>query len=62
VPDKSLYFGVAKLSPPPEPYNPEVDLALKGAFNVIIIANVAIDEVMDRHLNEAAERVLKEED
>jgi hypothetical protein len=62
VPDKSLYFGVAELSPPLEPYNPEVDLALKGALNVIIIANVAIDEIMDRLLNKAAERVLKEDD
>ena len=28
--DKDLYFGDAELSPPPEPYNPEADPALKG--------------------------------
>jgi hypothetical protein len=42
VPDKSLYFGVAELSPPPEPYYPEVDPALKGALDVIRIANEAL--------------------
>jgi hypothetical protein len=60
--DKNLYFGVAELSPPSEPYNPEADLALKGALDVIRIANEAIDEGVDRLLNEATEKILKEDD
>jgi hypothetical protein len=46
--DQNLYFGVAKLSPPPEPYNPKVDPALKGALDVIQIANEVLDKVVDR--------------
>jgi hypothetical protein len=57
-----LYFGVAKPSPPPEPYNPDDDPALKGTFDEIRIANAAIDEAVNRLLNEAAERVLKKDD
>jgi hypothetical protein len=55
VPDKSLYFCVAELSPPPEPYNPKVDPALKGSLDVIRIANATIDEAVNRLLNEVAE-------
>jgi hypothetical protein len=62
VPDKSLYFGVAELSPPPEPYNPEANPSLKGALDVMRITNEAIDEAMDRFLNEAVEKVLKWDD
>ena len=62
MPDKSLYFGVAELSPPPEPYNFEVDPSLKSALNVIRIANEAIDKAVDSLLNEAVEKVLKEDD
>jgi hypothetical protein len=60
--DKNLYFGVAELFPPPEPYNPNTDPALKGTLDEIRMANAAIDEVVERLLNEAAERILKEED
>jgi hypothetical protein len=60
--DKSLYFDVAELSPPPKPYNLEADPALKGTLDVIRIANEAIDEAVNRLLNEDAERVLKEDD
>jgi hypothetical protein len=35
---------------------------MKGALDVINIANEAIDEVVDRLLHEAAEKVLKEDD
>jgi hypothetical protein len=59
---KSLYFGVAELSPPPKPYNPEANPSLKGALDVIRITYEAIDEVVDRLLNEAVEKVLKEDD
>jgi hypothetical protein len=56
-----LYFGVAKLSPPPEPYNPEVDPSLKGALDIIRVANEAVDEGVQRLLDEAAEKVLKDD-
>jgi hypothetical protein len=59
---KNLYFGVAELSPPPEPYNPDTDPALKGTLNDIRIVNATTDEAVNILLNEAAERVLKEED
>jgi hypothetical protein len=62
VSNKNLYFGVAKLSPPPKPYNPDTDPALKGTFDEIKIVNAAIDEVVEKLLNEAVEGVLKKDD
>ena len=62
VSDKNLYFGVAELSPPLESYNPDNDPALKGTLDEIRIANAAIDEAVERLLNEAIERVLKKDD
>jgi hypothetical protein len=56
-----LYFDAAELSPPPKPYNPEVDPSLKGALDIIRIANEAVDEAVNRLLNEAADKVLKED-
>jgi hypothetical protein len=38
------------MSPPPEPYSPEADPALKGTLDVIRIANEAIDEAVNRLL------------
>ena len=54
-------YGAAKLSPPPEPYDPEADLSVKEALNIIKIANDAIDEAINRFLNEAGDKVLKED-
>ena len=56
-----MYYGVAELSPPPEPYDPKADPSLKGALEVIRMANEVVDEAVDRLLNEAAEKVLKED-
>jgi hypothetical protein len=50
-----------ELSPPPEPYNPDADPAMKETLDIIRIANEAADETVDRLLNEAAEKVLKED-
>jgi hypothetical protein len=56
-----LCFDAAKLSPPPEPYDLETDPSVKEALDVIRIANDAIDEAFDKLLNEAADKVLKED-
>jgi hypothetical protein len=50
-----------ELSPLPEPYNPLADPEMKEALDVISIANSIIDEVVDKLLNEAAEKILIEE-
>jgi hypothetical protein len=52
---------IAELSPLPEPYNPLADLEMKEALDIIGIANSIIDEVVDKLLNEAAEKILSEE-
>jgi hypothetical protein len=57
----NIFYDVAELSPPPEPYNHEADLAMKEALDMIRIANVAVDEAVARLLNEAAKKVLKED-
>jgi hypothetical protein len=56
-----LYFNVAKLSSPPEPYDHETDPSVKRALDMIRIANEAIDKVVDKLLNEATDKVLKED-
>jgi hypothetical protein len=48
-------------TPPPEPYNPEGDPTMKEALDVMKIANKVVDEVVDRLLYEAAEKILKED-
>jgi hypothetical protein len=55
----NIFFLAAGVSPPPEPYNPEVDPVMKEALDVMKIANEVVDEVVDRLLHEAAEKVLK---
>jgi hypothetical protein len=50
-----------ELSPLPEPYDPQADPVMKEALDVMSIANSIIDEVVDRLLNEAAEKILKED-
>jgi hypothetical protein len=49
------------LSPLPEPYSPLADPDTKEALDVTSIANSIIDEVVDKLLNEAAEKILKED-
>jgi hypothetical protein len=57
----NTFFIASKLSSPPEPYNPEADLAMKETLYIIRITNEAVDEAVDRLLNEAAEKLLKED-
>jgi hypothetical protein len=54
---QSHFFIAARLSPPSEPYNPEDDPVMKEALDIMKIAN----EVVDRLLHEAAEKILKED-
>jgi hypothetical protein len=51
---------IAELSPLPEPCNPLADLVMKEALDIMSIANSIIDEVVDKLLNEAKEKILKE--
>jgi hypothetical protein len=51
---------IAELSPLPEPYNPLADPVMKEALDIMSVANSIIDKVVDRLLNEAAEKILKE--
>jgi hypothetical protein len=57
----TCYFTSSELSPPPEPYDPEADPAMKAGLETIKIAEEAIDEAVNKLLNEAAEKILKED-
>jgi Cu2+-containing amine oxidase len=52
---------VAELPPPPEPFDPLSNSEMKKAIEIINIAESIVDEVVNKLLNEAAEKVLKEE-
>jgi hypothetical protein len=56
-----LFFITAGLSPPPKPCNSEADPVMKEALDVMKIANEVVDEVVDRLLHKAAEKILKED-
>jgi hypothetical protein len=58
--DRYLCFNAAELSLPLEPYNPEANPSVKEALDIIKIASDAIDKAVDKLLNEAADKVLKE--
>jgi hypothetical protein len=51
----------AELSLPPEPYDPLADPEMKESLDIISMAESIIDEVVNKLLNEVAEKVLKEE-
>jgi hypothetical protein len=57
----NLFFTTAELSPPPESYDPKADPAMKAALETIRIAEEAVDEAVNKLLNEAAEKILKED-
>jgi hypothetical protein len=57
-----LIFSItAELPPPPEPFDPLADPETKKAIEIINIVESIVDEVVNKLLNEAAEKVLKEE-
>jgi hypothetical protein len=49
------------MSPLSEPYNPLADLEMKEALDVMSIPNSIIDEVVDKLLNEATEKIPRED-
>jgi hypothetical protein len=51
----------AELSPLLEPYDRLVDPEIKEALDVMSLANSIIDEVVDKLLNEATKKILREE-
>jgi hypothetical protein len=57
----NIFYDVAELSSPPEPYDPEVDPTMKEALDIIKIANEVVDEAINRLLSEVAKKVLKED-
>jgi hypothetical protein len=58
-----LIFSVAaELPPPPEPFDPLADPETKKAIEIINMAEAIVDEVVTKLLNEAAEKVLNEEE
>jgi hypothetical protein len=59
--DQYIFLIIAELSPPPKPYNHEADPTMKEALDIMKIANEVVDDVVDRLLLEAAEKVLKED-
>jgi hypothetical protein len=46
---------------PPEPFDPLADPKMKEALEIINMAESIVDEVVNKLLNEVAEKVLKEE-
>jgi hypothetical protein len=57
-----LIFSIAaELPPPSEPFDPLVDPEMKKAIEIINISEYIVDEVVNKLLNEVAEKVLKEE-
>jgi hypothetical protein len=58
-----LIFSVAdELPPPPEPFDPLADPETKKAIKIINMAEAIVDEVVTKLLNEAVEKILKEEE
>jgi hypothetical protein len=59
--DWLIFSTVAELSPPPEPFDPLADPEMKKALEIINMAESIVDEVVNKLLNEVAEKILKED-
>jgi hypothetical protein len=57
-----IFSIVVELPPPPESFDPLADPETKKAIEIINIAESIVDEVVNKLLNEVAEKVLKEEE
>jgi hypothetical protein len=55
------FFTTAKLSPPPEPFEPLAKAETKESLEIISMAETIMDEVVTQLLTEAADKVLREE-
>jgi hypothetical protein len=55
------FSTVAELSPPPEPFDPLAHPEMKEALEIINMAESIVDEVVNKLLNEIAEKILKED-
>jgi hypothetical protein len=55
------FFTVAELSLPPEPFDPLADPETKKELEIINMAESIVDEVVNKLLNEVAEKILKED-
>jgi hypothetical protein len=55
-----IFSTAAELPPPPEPLDPLADPETKKAIEIINMAEAIVDEVVNKLLNEVAEKVLKE--
>jgi hypothetical protein len=56
-----IFSTAAELSPPSVPFDPLADPKTKKAIEIINIAESIVDEVVNKLLNEIAEKVLKED-
>jgi hypothetical protein len=56
-----MFSTTAELPPPPEPFDPLADLETKKAIEIINMVEAIVDEVVKKLLNEATEKVQKEE-
>jgi hypothetical protein len=56
-----VFSTAVELPPPPEPFDPLADPETKNTIGIINMAEVIVDEVVTKLLNEIAEKVLKEE-
>ena len=59
--DWLIFSTVAELSPPQESFDPLADPETKEALEIINMAESIVDEVVNKLLNEVAEKILKED-
>ena len=56
-----IFSIAAELSPPPKPFDPLADPETKEVIDIINVAESIVDEVVNKLLNEVAEKVLRED-
>jgi hypothetical protein len=55
------FYTAAELSLPPEQFNPLADPETKEALQVINMTESIVDKIVNKLLNEVAEKILKED-
>jgi hypothetical protein len=56
-----IFSTPAELYPPPKPFSPLADLETNEALEIINMAESIVDEVVNKLLNEVAEKIMKED-